>query len=386
MRQSLRLGRVAGIPIGINWSVFVILLLIADIVAGNVLPRADHGRSAGLYWAVAVPTAALFLASLLAHEAAHAVVARRRGVGVRSITLWMLGGVAQLDGEPPSARADFAIAAAGPLTSLAAGAVLALSAEAAASVGTPAVIVAALAWTGATNALLAVFNLLPGAPLDGGRILRALVWMRSGDRARADRAATGSGQVVGAALSGAGLAQLIVLGQTGGLWLAFIGWFLMWAAGMEAKSRVIREAAAGVPVSDLMIREPDCAPAWRPIGEFIAAVAMRSRQSVFPVIGLDGEPRGVVTLDRLSRIPAARTGGRVDSVALALPAEYTAAAEDPASSLIDRRPLAGALLAVVVTNGRVAGMVTAEDLGRLVQQSMLRERAAPRPPTESGRA
>jgi Zn-dependent protease len=378
MKQSLRLGRIAGIPVGANWSVLVILVLITDIVAGNILPRADAGRPATLYWAIAVPTALLFLASLVAHEAAHALVARRKGVGVRSITLWMLGGVAQLDGEPPSARADFAIAAAGPLTSLVFGAVLLLSAEGASSLGSPGVLVAALAWTGATNAFLAVFNLLPGAPLDGGRILRALVWMRSGDRARGERVATGAGQVVGAALVGAGMAELIVIGETGGLWLMLIGWFLVWAAGSEAKSRAAHEAAAGVHVRDLMVRDPDCAAAWRPIREFVVTVALCSRQSVFPVTGLDGEPCGVVTLRRLSRVPPARAGDRVDAIAAPLPPEYRAAPDDPVSSLLGRPPIAGAVLAVVVTNGRVVGMVTADDLGRLVQQSMLRAKDAPR--------
>jgi Zn-dependent protease len=377
MRQSLRLCRVAGIPVGVNWSVFVILILITGIVAGNVLPQVAAGRSAGLYWAVGIPTALLFLASLLAHEAAHAVVARRKGVGVRSITLWMLGGVAQLDGDPPSARADLAIAAAGPLTSLAAGMLLALAAAGAGVAGTPAVIVAALAWTGATNVFLAVFNLLPGAPFDGGRILRALVWMRSGDRARGDRIATGAGQLVGAALAGVGVVQLIILGRTDGVWLMFIGWFVVWAAGMEARSRAAREAAAGVRVRDLMTSEPACAPAWRPISEFVARVALGSRQSVFPVVGLDGEPRGVVTLDRLSRLPAGRTAARVDSAALALPQGYTVGPDDPASCLLERVPLGGALLAVAVTDGRVVGMVTADDLRHLIQQRMLRGGSTP---------
>jgi Zn-dependent protease/CBS domain-containing protein len=325
-----------------------------------------------VYWAIAIPTAVLFLASLLAHEGAHAVVARRKGIGVRSITLWMLGGVAQLDGEPPNARADFAIAAAGPLVSLIIGGLLFGGAQAAASLGTPASIVAALAWTGATNVFLAVFNLLPGAPLDGGRILRALVWMRSGDRARGDRAATGTGQIVGALIAAAGVAELILLGQTGGLWLMLIGWFLVWAAGGEAKSRAVQQAAEGVRIRDLMVPEPECAAAWRP-------VAARSRQSVFPVVGFDGLPCGVVTLARLSRIPPTRAGDRVDSVATALPPAYTAAPEDPASSLVGRMPLAGALLAVVVADHHVVGMVTNDDLGRLVQQSMLRVRNTPSP-------
>jgi Zn-dependent protease len=379
MKQSLRLGRVAGIPVGANWSVLVILVLIADIVARTVLPRADAGRSTSVYWAIAIPTAVLFLASLLAHEGAHAAIARRKGLGVRSITLWMLGGVAQLDGEPKNARADFAIAAAGPLTSLAVGGVLFAAAEAASSFGVPAAIVAALTWTAATNAFLAVFNLLPGAPLDGGRILRALVWMRSGDRARGDRVATGAGQIVGAALAGAGIAQLIFLGQVGGLWLALIGWFLVWAAGGEARSRIVQQAAAGVSMRDLMVPDPECASAWRPVGEFIATVATRSRQAVFPVTGLDGYPYAAVTLDRLSRIPPGHAGERIDSVAVALPPGYVAGPDDPAGPLVGRLPVAGALLAVVVTGGRVVGMVTADDLGRLVQQSLLRARSTPSP-------
>jgi Zn-dependent protease len=384
MKQSLRLGRIAGIPVGINWSVLVILVLITDIVAGNVLPRADADRSATVYWAIAIPTSVLFLASLLAHEGAHAAVARKTGLGVRSITLWMLGGVAQLDGEPPNARADLAIAAAGPLTSLVIGAVLFGGAEASASLGAPAAIVAALAWTGATNAFLAVFNLLPGAPLDGGRILRALVWMRSGDRSRGDRVATGAGQVMGAALAGAGVADLIFLGQTGGLWLMLIGWFLIWAAGAEAKSRIIQEAAAGVHLRELMVPEPECAAAWRPVGEFIATVATHSRQSVFPVTGFDGRPCGVVTLARLSRVPPARADDRIESVAIALTDDYTAGPDDPVSSLIGRAPLANELLAVVVAGDRVVGMVTTDDLGRLVQQSMLRAWRTPPPVDRSG--
>jgi Zn-dependent protease len=382
MKQNLRLGHIAGIPVGVNWSVLVILVLIADIVAVNVLPRADAGRPASVYWAIAIPTALLFLASLLAHEGAHAAVARRRGLGVRSITLWMLGGVAQLDGEPKTARTDLAVAAAGPLTSLVIGGVLIGAAEGVSSAGAPGVIVAALAWTGATNAFLAVFNLLPGAPLDGGRILRALVWMGSGDRSRGDRVATVAGQVMGAAITGAGVAQLIFLSQTGGLWLILIGWFLIWTAGAEARSRVAQKAAEGVRVRDLMVPEPECAPSWWPIGEFITSVAARSRQSAFPVTGFGGEPCGVVTLARLMRVPPGRTGDRIDSVAVPLPDDYLAAPEDPAAPLAARMPLAGTVLAVVVADRRVVGMVTTDDLGRLVQQSRLRSKYAPRRPTE----
>lgn len=379
MRQSVRLGRVAGIPVGANWSVFLILFLIADALAATVLPRAEAGHAIALYWAIALPTAALFLASLLAHEIAHAIVARKAGVGVRSITLWMLGGVAQLEGEPRTAGADLRIAVAGPLTSLAAGAVLVLAGMVAGAAAGPALLVAPLLWTGAMNGFIAVFNLLPGAPLDGGRVLRALVWMRGGDRARADRAATRAGRYLGAAIMIAGLGELLFWRQTGGLWLILVGWFLLWSSGMEAQSELLREATAGLHVGDLMLRDPDCAPGWRPVGEFVATVAAHSRQSVFPVVTVNGEPVGVVTLGRLARVPAGIGGERVDAIAVPLPDGYVALPEDPADSLLGRRPLPGGVLAIVAEHGRVVGMVTADDLGRLARQAGLRRRVSPSP-------
>ena len=195
MRQSVRLGRIVGIPIGMHWTVVVIAALITDMLAAGWLPAVIPHESAGLYWAVAVAGAVLFIAALAAHEIAHAIVARRYGVQVRSITLWALGGIAELEGEPPTARADVRIAIAGPATSLAAGIVFGGAAILDRSWHGPAVVTAMLAWLSVMNVALAVFNLLPGAPLDGGRILRGLLWKRYGDRQRASRAAARSGQV-----------------------------------------------------------------------------------------------------------------------------------------------------------------------------------------------
>ncbi|GAB3979338.1 hypothetical protein GCM10029978_074450 [Actinoallomurus acanthiterrae] len=171
---------------------------------------------------------------------AHALVARKKGIRVRSITLWMLGGVAQLGGEPGTVRADFLIAAAGPMTSLAAGAGFIGAGMAVGAGSGPAIIMAALGWAGAMNVFLAVFNLLPRAPLDGGRILRALIWMWCGDRGRANRVATGAGQVLGAVLIGAGLAEVMVLRQPGGLWLSLVGWFIIWASAREDQAQAFR--------------------------------------------------------------------------------------------------------------------------------------------------
>ena len=245
MRTTVRFGRLAGIEVGANWSVLVILILVAEGLAVGLLPDAVPDRSPFTYWATAIAVAVLLLGCLLAHELAHAIVAHRAGIQVEGITLWMLGGVTRLIGEPASARTDLAVAAAGPATSVAIGALLLGAAVGLSAIGVPAttepsVALAGLAWLGWINLVLAVFNVLPGAPLDGGRILRALLWWRGGDRVRAAVAATRAGTVVGAALITLGVADALAGGAVGGLWLALIGWFLVAAAAAGTP----RDAAA----------------------------------------------------------------------------------------------------------------------------------------------
>ena len=252
MKQTIRLGRVAGIPVGMHWSVAVIVALIAGILGTQVLPQMAPGEPTAVYWAVAVPGALLFVAALLAHELAHAFVARRARVGVRSITLWALGGVAELTDDPPTARADLRIAVAGPATSLAAAAVFGALAALVQAAGGPRILGAAFIWLCVMNALLAVFNLLPGAPLDGGRILRALLWMRHGDRSRAARTAATAGRIVGGALAGLGLFEVFGWGDASGLWLLIIGFFLITAATAEADAQIATDALGGLLVRDVM--------------------------------------------------------------------------------------------------------------------------------------
>ena len=177
----------------------------------------------------------------------------------------MLGGVTRLTGEPTSARTDLAVAAAGPATSIAIGALLLGAAVGLSAIGVPAttepsVALAGLAWLGWINLVLAVFNLLPGAPLDGGRILRALLWWRGGDRVRAAVAATRAGTVVGAALITLGVADALAGGAVGGLWLALIGWFLVAAAAQERRDTLLRSALAGLTVGG----RDDARPGLRP--------------------------------------------------------------------------------------------------------------------------
>jgi len=378
----MRLGRIAGIPVGMHWTVVIIAALITDILAASVLPSVIPHQSAGLYWTAAAAGAVLFVAALAAHEIAHAIVARHCGVKVRSITLWMLGGIVELEGDPPTARADLQIAVAGPATSLAAGILFGGAAVLARSVHGPAVFTAALAWLALMNVVLAVFNLLPGAPLDGGRILRGLLWKHYGDRQRASQAATRSGQVLGFALGMIGLLELFAWQDIGGLWLMLIGWFLVTAARAEQQSDLARSALAGLRVRDIMLAHPDTAAAWSYVTDFTQRVVPHSRQTVFPLVSFDGNLAGVVFAEALARVPpAARATTRLSQAATPLPPDYLADPDAPAESLMGRPPLHGQLLAVVIDDQQVTGLVTTDEL----RLAMLRARLATSQPLRAGR-
>lgn len=200
MLASIRMGTILGIPLSVNWSVLLVGWLIAFSLAGQVLPAQVPDLSAGLYWAAGGVVALLFFGSLLAHELSHAVVARREGLSVSGITLWLLGGVARLEGHPPSPGAEARIAGAGPLASLGLAlgfGVVALGIALVPASDLTALAFASAAWLSFVNLILAVFNLLPGAPLDGGRIARAVLWRLGRDKLRATRLATGLGQLLG---------------------------------------------------------------------------------------------------------------------------------------------------------------------------------------------
>jgi len=372
VKQSVRLGRIDGITVGAHWSVAVILVIITQVLAVSLLPAAYPHERGALYWTVAVIAAVLFLASLLAHELAHALVARRCGVKVRSITLWALGGVTELAGEPPTAAADFKIAFAGPATSLACGAIFYGVAAAIHAAGGPAIAVDTAVWLAVENGFLAVFNLLPGAPLDGGRVLRAVLWRIHGDREWAERAAGRCGQVLGAIIVALGLTEVLGTRSAGdsvdGLWLMLIGWFLISAAAAETRAAAARAALAGVRVADVMTPHPESAVAWQSVAGF-AGVAARSRQDAFPVVGSGGELSGIVLTSQLARIPPHEQARlRLEQVALAVPPLYRAAPDDPAGPLAGRAPLGGEVAAVVLDHERVTGLVMVSDLEQALRR------------------
>jgi Zn-dependent protease len=255
MKQSIHIGRMAGIPIGANWSVIVIVALITWVLAAGVLPDLAPDQSWAAYAGVAVVAAVLFFVSLVTHEVAHSVVARRYGVEVKRITLWMFGGVSELEAELSSPTGELRMAAAGPATSFGLGVGFFAASVAAGTLSLPDLVVAALWWLGFINVGLGVFNLLPAYPMDGGRVLRAALWTRSGDRIRATRTAARVSQWLAYGLMGLGVLLAMSGGLVEGMWLAFIGWYLGGASRAEAtasiqQGRLDRGPAGDPPAGD----------------------------------------------------------------------------------------------------------------------------------------
>jgi Zn-dependent protease/CBS domain-containing protein len=375
MTASLRLGRIAGIPIGASWSVLLIALLIAWPLAGTLLPDQAPGLAAATYWLAGAVGAGLFLASLLAHELGHAVVARRAGLRVRGITLWLLGGVAQLEDEPASPRDELRVAIVGPAVSLALAVGFGLAAVALGIIGSSTVAVVVAGWLAVGNTALALFNLLPAAPLDGGRVLRGLLWRRHGDRARASLTATRAGQLVGGALIVYGLLGTLTGWGIGTLWTVLVGWFLTTAARQERDQAVLRHDLGGLRAGDVMTPAPVTAPAWFTVDAFLRNYVEPWRLTALPLRTFEGQPAGVVTVAALASVPPHRRHiVRAGDVAIPMSALLVVAPDQPVTELLGRLG-AGSAVAAVVANGELLGLITPAELARATSSVGGRARA-----------
>ena len=237
-----------------------IVALIAWGLASGTLPELAPGYSTAEYWIAGSVTAVLFLAGLLAHELSHSLVAIRRGIHVRDISLWLLGGIATIEDEPEVRRTNSRIALAGPATSIALGVAALLVAPVADGLGGAPLFVATVAWLGSINLVLAVFNLAPVGPLDGGRVLRAWLWRRHGNRVQAARTATRAGETFAHVLIAVGILELFFGAGVSGVWAILLGWFLLGAARAEKAQIEMEAQLAGLRVKDVMTPDPVTAP------------------------------------------------------------------------------------------------------------------------------
>ena len=303
VRSQIQLGSVFGIKIGLHYSWFLIALLIVFSLSSQF--RASNPAWGGsTILAMAIGTALLFFVSLLLHELAHSLVATSNQLPVKEITLFALGGVSQIEKNPQSAKVEFWMAFVGPLTSAVLGGLcLALTGIAGGLSSNP--WMAMLRWLGYINLSLAAFNLLPGYPLDGGRVLRALIWWKTGNADRSTQLAARVGQAVAFVFIALGIFQYFTGAGLGGLWIAFIGWFLLQAA-RESYSRVgLSHALEGVRVADIMTRDCPTVDGWLNVQNFVEHEMLRTGQRCFMVVD-QGKITGLVTSHEVKTIDRAK--------------------------------------------------------------------------------
>jgi Zn-dependent protease/CBS domain-containing protein len=364
MTSSIKLGRLAGVEIGIHWSWLVIFALIVWSLDEGVFPEISPGLAEGTYFAMAVIAVLLFFTSLLLHELGHATRARREGMEIEGITLWLFGGVAQFRGSFPSAGAEFRIAIAGPIVSLVIG-LVALAVALLASL--PKAVDGVVFWLGYINLVVLAFNMIPALPLDGGRVLRSALWARKHDFLAATRTAAAIGRWFGQFLVALGILAVLFGGAIGGLWLALIGWFLLAAAEAERIGAETHLALSGVTVADAMVSDPIDADPQATLEEFMERCFFPNRHVAYPVLDR-GRPLGLVTFRAALDVP--REEWRMRRVRDVLTALEELPELDPDAPLEEALSVLSSTdsnRSLVLRDGRLVGLLSITDAARLIE-------------------
>jgi Zn-dependent protease/CBS domain-containing protein len=369
VNASFTLGRIAGIRVGVNWSWLVVFALIVWTLSQSIFPRMNEGLSDAAYLGMAIAAALLFFVSLLMHEYGHALVARREGMEIDGITLWLFGGVARFKGMFPSAGAEFRIAIAGPVVSLAVGGLFVLFAWLAPA---PEAVDGVAAWLGYINLTLLVFNLLPALPLDGGRVLRSALWAARNDFAWATRIAAWVGRAFGYLFIAVGLGFLIFQGAFSGAWLAFIGWFLLQAAGAEDRYLLARQVLSGLRVRDLMVRDPVTARPDMTLGAFMDELVSQRRYTTYPVVQ-DGRAVGLLPFRCVAEVPRLEWDTRLVRDCM-VPRDRVPVVRENDDLVDAAGELSGGDVnrALVLDGDRLVGLLSVTDVARALQIRRLR--------------
>jgi Zn-dependent protease/predicted transcriptional regulator len=385
MRSNVKFGTISGIEIGLHYSWFIIAALIAFSLAEHfrqVNPSWDRGQ----IWIAALVTAALFFATLLLHELAHSLVAQARGLKVRAITLFALGGVSQIQDDATDAKTEFWVAISGPIASLIIGfgcLAIAFGLGWQRSTEPQTATTGVLVWLGYINFALAVFNMIPGFPLDGGRVLRAIVWAITKNSDRSVRIAARVGQFVAFLFILDGIWQFFSGAGFGGLWIAFIGWFLMDAAKASYADLEITTALRGIRVSEVMSRDCSIVSARMGLQEFVNIYLLRAGERCFAVEE-QGRFVGLVTPRDVSSIPRDRWDTTTVREAMRPPQElHIITPETPVLDALKLLTSKDVNQLPVVANGSLKGVVSRAQLLQLLQASSeLQLPAAYHPPLD----
>jgi Zn-dependent protease/CBS domain-containing protein len=378
MMASLSLGSIAGIRIGVHWSLLVVAALLVWTLSTGIFPDTNPDLSESARIAGAVVAAALFFLSVLLHELGHALQARREQMEIDGIVLWLFGGVATFRSGFPSAGAEFRVAVAGPLVSL----VLGVLFVALALVGLPESADAVVAWLGYVNLSLLVFNLIPAVPLDGGRILHSALWQSRGDFGWATRIGAVLGRGFGFLLIGLGIAMFVFYGSFSGAWLVFLGWFLLSAATSEARFYAAREALSGLRVRDLMTPDPVTVTPDLSVGRFVDEVVGPRRYTTYPVVE-NGRVVGLLPFRCVAEVPRTDWDARtVRECMLVLDQVPIVAPDDDAVDALETVGSSEVNRALVLEDDRLVGLLSITDLARALEMPPRRPSragAAPRP-------
>jgi Zn-dependent protease/predicted transcriptional regulator len=379
--RGLRVGQIAGVAIWLDWSLLIIFALITLGLGGGLFPYWHPDWPAWTTLLTALAAAALFLVSVLLHELSHALVGRMQGTDIRRITLFIFGGMAHMEAEPATWRSELAMAIAGPVTSLViGGACLWIGGLLAGPIQldpeNPVAVMSGLGplatllfWLGPINILLGLFNLVPGFPLDGGRVLRSLLWGATGDLTRATLWASSAGQLVAWTLIGIGFAMILGVrvpffgtGVLGGLWLALIGWFLNNAAILSYRRQLVAKTLGDLPVSQVMNTQYQTVGPAISIQDLVENHLMRGSQRAYPVLDQRGL-LGMICLEDVRRLARAQWAERrVEDVMTPAARLHTVPPDEDASAALDLLAQKGINQVPVVDNGRPVGIVSREDI------------------------
>lgn len=360
MESNIKLGSIFGVRIGLHFSWIIIALLIAFSLASR-FQQMHPDWGAGVAWATAIITAMLFFASIIVHELSHAMVAKMRNLPVHSITLFALGGVAKIEKEAADASTEFWMGIIGPITSaviglLFLGASLLLGWTALSEPGTP--LMAMTVWLGYINLLLAAFNMLPGFPMDGGRVLRAAIWWKTGDMARATRAAALTGQALAFGFIILGIVGFFQGAGIGGLWIAFIGWFLLNASRATYAHNEMNARLRGVRVADVMSRDCPIVDGRTNLQTLVDEHLLRTGRRCY-LITENGAPTGLITSHEIKSIERARWPyTTVDDVMVPIDRLKTVSPDMPVAEALELLGRANVNQLPVVSNGRLEGIIS----------------------------
>jgi Zn-dependent protease len=382
--RSITLFHVRGIRIAVDWSWFLFLFLLIFWLSGYYGDVLDQSNSSSTPFVLALATAFGFFGSIVLHELGHAIVAMRNGIGISSIQLWILGGMAQMDRETDSPSTEFKVALAGPLVTLAVIVVLAAVGAAASSAdefrrlmegqssASTSGVLAMLAWLASINLIVLVFNLLPAFPMDGGRVVRAIAWWRSGDRTSATRFAANLGRVFAYIFIGGGLLLVAAGDLFGGVWLALIGMVINGSAKAASMQTAITGRIEGLRVYDVMDREPVVIPGELNVEEALDQYFLRYRWPWFPVVDAAHRFLGLLIRDRADEVPevSRSTALVADLLERDVGSAFQVRDDAPLDSLLGNQNLRrfGALMAVDA-EGRLSGVITAEQVGRALRDT-----------------